>query len=85
MTFFGQAKLNVKMDKLIFGLAAFTSSCGPDTLSIYFCLYPSWSFTQTWPLLPSSDITLRAALSLKYQFLFSQGPSCKGNIPYTHW
>lgn len=39
--FFGQAKLNVKMDKLIFGLAAFTSSCGPDTLCIYFCLYPS--------------------------------------------
>lgn len=84
MTLFGQAKLNVKMDKLIFGLAAFTS-CGPDTLSIYFFLYPSWSFTQTLPLQPSLDITLRAALGLKYKFLFPQKPSHKSNIPYTDW
>lgn len=41
MTFFRQAKINIKMEKLIFGLAAFTSSCGPDTQSIYFCLNPS--------------------------------------------
>lgn len=44
MSLFGQAKLNVKMDKLVFGPAAFISSrpaCVPDTLSISFCLYHS--------------------------------------------
>lgn len=86
MSSFGQAKLKWT------GSSSGLLHLSPSDLLVHLtpcpflsaCIIPHPSL-QTLPLLQSSVIALRIALLLKYEFLFSERPSCKNNVPYTDW